>query len=235
MRRSAGIIVAAVLLAALGGILLMAGRFERRMAIAQEDIAVLDFVDPEIEYAKLEEEIAGVPLLSERLLRDIRHGRAMLQYWQGDYADLIEVARQTAGDEGDEALDPDMRVLAANALYRVAQTGPQDRATLLKNLDAAVRAYHEALRSGVARQDVAFNYELTVRQREEVGAGKRKALSNMKAEDTESDPNMHGDPGEPPKDLKVEQFQIRIPMDPKEIKQSQEQAAGTGAARRKRG
>ena len=42
---------------------------------------------------------------------------------------------------------------------------------------------------------------------------------------------MHGDPGEPPKDMKVEQFQIRIPMDPKEIKQSQEQAAGTGALR----
>jgi hypothetical protein len=71
--------------------------------------------------------------------------------------------------------------------------------------------------------------------REEVGAGKRKVLSNMKPDDTESDPNMHGDPGEPPKDMKVEQFQIRIPMDPKEIKQSQEQAAGTGAARRKRG
>jgi hypothetical protein len=46
---------------------------------------------------------------------------------------------------------------------------------------------------------------------------------------------MHGDPGEPPKELKVEQFQIRIPMDPREIKQSQEQAAGTGAPRRKRG
>ena len=71
-----------------------------------------------------------------------------------------------------------MRVLAANALYRVAQRGPQDRATLLKNLDAAIRAYHEALRPGVERQDVAFNYELAVRMRDEVGAGKRKALSN---------------------------------------------------------
>ena len=121
-----------------------------------------------------------------------------------------------------------MRVLAANALYRVAQRGPQDRATLLKNLDAAIRAYNEALRAGVARPDVAFNYELAVRMREEVGAGKRKALSNAKTDDTQSDPNMHGDPGEPPKELKVEQFQIRIPMDPKEIKQSQEQAAGTG-------
>ena len=128
-----------------------------------------------------------------------------------------------------------MRVLAANALYRVAQRGPQDRATLLRNLDAAIRAYAESLRAGAERSDVAFNYELAVRMRQEVGAGKRKALSSARTDDTKTEPNMHGDPGEPPKDLKVEQFQIRIPMDPREIKQSQEQAAGTGAARRKRG
>ena len=235
MKRSAGIIVGAVLLAAVGGMFLMAGRFERRMAIAEEDIAVLDFADPEAEYAKLEEEIGGVPFVSDRALKDIRRHRAMLQYWQRDYADLIEVAREISTTTDAEDVDPELRVLAANALYRVAQRGPQDRPTLLKNLDNAIRAYNEALRAGVTRQDVAFNYELLVRLREELGAGKRKTLTNFKTEDTESDPNMHGDPGEPPKDLKVEQFQIRIPMDPKEIKQSQEQAAGTGAARRKRG
>ena len=235
MRRSIPILIVAIVLALLGSASLSAGLFERRMAIAQEDMAVLDFVDPAIEYAKLEEEIAGVPLVSENALKDIHRRRATLQYWQKDYADLIEVARQAATTDDAASIDPEMRVLAANALYRVAQRGPQDRVTLLRNLDAAVRAYNEALRAGVERQDVAFNYELAVRMREEVGAGKRKALQNMKAEDVESDPNMHGDPGEPPKDLKVEQFQIRIPMDPKEIKQSQEQAAGTGAARRKRG
>jgi DNA-binding XRE family transcriptional regulator len=235
MKRSAGIIVGALLLAAVGGMFLMAGRFERRMAIAEEDIAVLDFTDPEAEYAKLEEEIGGVPFVSDRALKDIRRHRALLQYWQRDYADLIEVAREISSSTDAEDVDPELRVLAANALYRVAQRGPQDRPTLLKNLDNAIRAYNEALRAGVTRQDVAFNYELLVRLREELGAGKRKTLTNFKTEDTESDPNMHGDPGEPPKDLKVEQFQIRIPMDPKEIKQSQEQAAGTGAARRKRG
>jgi DNA-binding XRE family transcriptional regulator len=235
MKRSAGIIVGALVLAAVGGMFLMAGRFERRMAIAEEDIAVLDFADPEAEYAKLEEEIGGVPFVSDRALKDIRRHRAMLQYWQRDYADLIEVAREISSSTDAEDVDPELRVLAANALYRVAQRGPQDRPTLLKNLDNAIRAYNEALRAGVTRQDVAFNYELLVRLREELGAGKRKTLTNFKTEDTESDPNMHGDPGEPPKDLKVEQFQIRIPMDPKEIKQSQEQAAGTGAARRKRG
>jgi hypothetical protein len=235
MKRSAGIIVAVVLLVLVGAAALMAGRFERRMAIAEEDMAVLDFADPQADYAALEQDLAGLPLVSERPLREIRRRRAMLQYWQADYADLVEVARTANEAEDADSIDPEMRVLAANALYRVAQRGPQDRATLLKNLDAAIRTYNEALRAGVMRSDVAFNYELAVRMRAEIGAGKRKALSNAKVDDTQSEPNMHGDPGEPPKELKVEQFQIRIPMDPKEIKQSQEQAAGTGAARRKRG
>lgn len=235
MKRSAGIIFAIVLLVLIGVAALMAGRFERRMAIAQEDMAVLDFVDPQADYAALEADIAGLPLVSERPLREIRRRRAMLQYWQADYADLVEVARTANEAEDADSIDPEMRVLAANALYRVAQRSPQDRPTLLKNLDAAIRAYNEALRAGVSRPDVAYNYELVVRLRAEVGAGKRKTIANARTDDTESDPNMHGDPGEPPKDMKVEQFQIRIPMDPKEIKQSQEEAAGTGAARRKRG
>ena len=235
MKRSIGIIAAVVLLLLIGAAALMAGRFERRMAIAQEDMAVLDFADPMADYAALEQDVAALPLVSQRPLREIHRRRAMLQYWQSDYADLVEVVRTASKTEDADSVDPEMRVLAANALYRVAQRGPQDRPTLLKNLDAAIRAYDEALRSGVARPDVAFNYELAVRMRDEVGAGKRKALTAPKTDDAESDPNMHGDPGEPPKDMKVEQFQIRIPMDPKEIKQSQEQAAGTGAARRKRG
>jgi hypothetical protein len=235
MRRSAGIIFAAIVLIAVGLVCLMAGLLDRRMAIAEEDMAVLDFADPEAEYVALEEELQRVPLVSASPLKEIRRRRAMLQYWQGDYSDLTEVARQASDAQDGAELDAELQVLAANALYRVAQRGPQDRATLLKNLDAAIRAYSQALRSRSDRPDVAFNYELAVRLRNAIGAGKLKALSNPKTEDTESEPNMHGDPGEPPKELKVEQFQIRIPMDPKEIKQSQEQAAGTGAARRKRG
>src|SRR5687767_4327988 len=235
MRRSVSIIIGVVLLVVVGIAALMAGRFERRMAIAQEDMAVLDFADPQADYAALEADLAGMPLVSERPLKEIRRRRAMLQYWQGEYADLVEVARANNETEDEAAIDPEMRALAANALYRVAQRGPQDRATLLRNLDAAIRAYNAALRAGTERPDVAFNYELAVRMRDEIGAGRRKALTSMKPDDTQSEPNMHGDPGEPPKDMKVEQFQIRIPMDPREIKQSQEQAAGTGAARRKRG
>jgi hypothetical protein len=235
MKRSAGIIAVVILLVLGGIVFLTAGLFDRRMAIAQEDMAVLDFADPKAEYAALEQDLEKYRWVAADAFTEIHHRRAMLQYWQGDYTDLIEVARTASQTEDEDSIDPEMQVLAANALYRVAQRGPQDRPTLLKNLDAAIRAYTEALRAGTERPDVAFNYELAVRMRQEVGAGKRKALSNVKTEDTQSEPNMHGDPGEPPKDMKVEQFQIRIPMDPREVKQSQEQAAGTGAARRKRG
>jgi len=235
MRRSVSILIGILFLAAVGVVSLMAGRFERRMAIAQEDMAVLDFADPQADYAALEKDLAGIPLVSERPMKEIRRRRAMLQYWQADYADLIQVARTANEAEDADSIDPEMRVLAANALYRVAQRGPQDRMTLLRNLDAAIRAYSEALRAGIERPDIAFNYELAVRMRDEVGAGKRKVLTSAKTDDTQSEPNMHGDPGEPPKEMKVEQFQIRIPMDPREIKQSQEEAAGTGAPRRKRG
>ena len=234
MRRSASLIVVVAVLALVGAICLTAGLFERRMAIAEEDLAVLDFADPQAEYAALEEHLQQYPWVSSGPLQEIRRRKAMLQYWQGDYADLIQVARTSPNDEEND-VDPELQVLSANALYRVAQRGPQDRATLLKSLDAAIRAYAEALRAGSDRPDVAYNYELAVRMRAEVGAGKRKALSPLKSEDTDSEPNMHGDPGEPPKDLKVEQFQIRIPMDPREVKQSQEQSAGTGAQRRRRG
>ena len=235
MKRSAGIIAAVILLALVGAVSVTAGLFERRLAIAQEDMAVLDFADPEAEYVQLERDLDKYPFVSQYALKEIRQRRASLQYWQGDYADLIEAARAASQSEDEAVVDPEMQVLAANALYRVAQRGPQDRTTLLRNLDAAIRTYAEALKAGRGRPDTAFNYELAVRMRQEVGAGKRKVLSNPKTDDTKSEPNMHGDPGEPPKDLKVEQFQIRIPMDPREIKQSQEQAAGTGAARRKRG
>jgi hypothetical protein len=226
--------IVVVALAVLGALCLVAGMFERRMAIAQEDMVVLDFEDPQVEYASLEKDLAKWPWVSRRPLEDIRRRRALLQYWQGDYGDLAELARVSS--QSDEPLDPELQILAANALYRLAQRGPQDKAAVLKNLDTAIRAYAEALRAGSDRPDTAYNYELAVRLREEIGSGRRKSgLPNPKVDETKSDPNMHGDPGEPPKDMKVEQFQIRIPMDPKEIKNSQEQAAGTGQQRKRKG
>jgi cell division protein FtsL len=234
MKRSLGVIVVVLILAAVGVAALMTGVYQRRMAIAQEDMVVLDFDDPQADYAALQQDLAKWPLVSRQPLEEIRKRRALLQYWQGDYTDLVELARTAS--QSDEPLDPEIQILAANALYRVAQHGPQDKATVLRNLDAVIRAYAEALRAGSDRPDTAFNYELAVRIREEISSGRRKGgMPNSQVDETKSDPNMHGDPGEPPKDMKVEQFQIRIPMDPKEIKNSQEQTAGTGQQRKRKG
>ena len=234
MKRSAGLVVGAFVMAVAGGGLLAAGLFDRRMAIAQEDMAVLDFADPTAEYAALEKDLGGYRWVSGPALKEVRHRRAELQYWQRDYADLIEAA-QSASQPGDEdSIDPDLQAMAANAMFRIAQRGPQDRATLLRNLDSAARAYGDALRLGADHSDVAFNYELVVRLRQEVAAGKRKMLT-AQSSDPETDPNMLGDPGIPPPEMEVQQFQIRVPMDPRDMRQSQEQSAGTGAQRRRRG
>jgi hypothetical protein len=75
-----------------------------------------------------------------------------------------------------------------------------------------------------------------VRLRAELAAGKRKGLPTGEIDNVEkSDANMHGDPGEPPKDQKAEQFQIRIPMDPKDLKSKEDTSAGTGQQRKRRG
>ncbi len=234
MKKSAGLIVVALVMALAAGGLLAAGLFDRRMAIAQEDMAVLDFADPEAEYAALENELGGYRWVSAPALKEIRHRRAELQYWQRDYADLIEAARSASQPDDEETIDPDIQVMAANAMFRMAQRGPQERGALLRSLDTAARAYGEALRLGADRSDVAFNYELVVRLRQEIAAGKRKMLTTQ-GDDPETDPNMLGDPGLPPPQMEVKQFQIRVPLNPRDMRQSQDQSAGTGAQRRRRG
>jgi len=238
MKRSLGIVVIAVLLAMAGAAALAAGRFERRMAIAQEDMAVLDFSDPQQEFAALEQDLEKLPWRPAATLNEIKKHQAELQYWQGDYASLVEIAnRPPAADGESAAVDPELLLLAGNASFRAAQRGPQDKATLLRNLDGVIRAYAEALRAGVDRPDAAFNYELAVKLRGEVANGRRKGIGEGLSTETaeKSMSNMHGDPGEPPKDMKVEQFQIRVPMDPKDFRSSQDQTAGTGQVRKRKG
>ena len=114
------------------------------------------------------------------------------RYWQGDYGDLVELAAKPA--QGEEPADPELQLLAANAAYRVAQRGPQDKTTVLKNLDAAIRDYLEALRAGNERPDAAFNYELAVRIREELANGKRKGCRATTSKKTRARPTCTATP-----------------------------------------
>jgi hypothetical protein len=236
MRNAIGIVVLALLLVIAGGAALAAGRFERRMAVAQEDMAVLDFSDPRQEFATLEGDLAKLPWTPRATLNEIKKHEAELEYWQGSYDHLVEIARTPPAQDTDTpAVDPEVLLLAGNAAFRAAQHGPQDKATVVRNLDVVIHSYAEALRAGVERADAAFNYELAVKLRAEIAGGKRKGMPEGPALDDKTDANMHGDPGEPPKDMKVEQFQIRIPMDPKDFRSQQDQTAGTGQVRKRKG
>jgi hypothetical protein len=236
MKSSFAMVVVAVLLALAGGVALAAGRFERRMAVAQEDMAVLDFADPQQEFAALEQDLTKLPWTPGTTLTEIKKHEAEIQYWQGDYDSLVEIAKAPpAQDTESPAVDPELLLLAGNASFRAAQHGPQDKATVLRNLDGVIHSYAQALRAGIDRPDAAFNYELAVKIRAELATGKLKAMASGPAADEKTDANMHGDPGEPPKDMKVEQFQIRIPMDPKDFRKGQDQTAGTGQARKRKG
>ena len=236
MRRSIRTILLAVLLVVVGAAALIAGRFDRRMAIAQEDTEVLDFADPQADYALLEQDLAKLPWKSTQTVAEIKRHRAELQYWQHDYATLADIATAPAVQAGENgSTDPELLLIAANAAFRTVQRGPQDKASLMKNLTMVIHAYSEALRAGNDRADAAYNYELAVRLREAVGAGKLKSMSGEFQGDDKSEGSMHGDPGEPPKEMKVDQFEIRVPMDSKDMKNSQDQSAGTGQVRRRRG
>src|SRR5947207_1502534 len=209
MRRSIGMVAIAVLLAIAGAAALAAGRFERRMAVAQEDMAVLDFADPKQAFAALEQDLAKLPWTPRATLNEIKKHEAELQYWQGDYASLVEIAKAPpAPDSERAAVDPELLLLAGNASFRAAQHGPQDKASVIRNLDGVIHSYAEALRAGIDRPDAAFNYELAVKLRAEIAGGKRKGMPEEGSVDDKTDSKMHGDPGEPPKDMKVEQFQI---------------------------
>jgi hypothetical protein len=233
MRRTVAVFGTALAFVIIGAACLAFGLVQRRMAIAQEDFAVFDFTDPEQDYAALDADLQRVSWLSRGLLDEIRTRRAELRYWQRDYSTIADLGNLPAG--AGTRLPADLRFLVANATYRQAQKGPQDRATLLRNLDLAIRAYADAVKAAPGRREAAFDYELVTRLRDEVANGKRKALPSSPDQNPPADAETHGTPGEPPKEVKVEQFKVRVPMDPKELKAIEDNQAGRGRLRIRRG
>src|SRR5204862_2028779 len=119
----------------------------------------------------------GTPAWTGSTRNGIKRHQAEIQHWQADYASLVDMAKTPPAQNSEsEAADPEVLLLEANALFRAAQHGPQDKATVLKNLDGVIHAYAEALRAGIDRPDAAFNYELAVKLRAELAASKRKGM-----------------------------------------------------------
>jgi hypothetical protein len=159
---------------------------------------------------------------------------ALVEYWLGRYADLGE---HTGG-----STDPDVLFVAANAAYRVARDkgaiGPEGA----KQLDPVLQAYANVLKASPRHADAAFNFEYVVRLRsylermkpapgvkndEAPAAGGRAPTTDLPR-----GPTVHGTPGGPPADVKVEEFEILIPRESGEEEAPPGEAQG-GKLRRK--
>lgn len=217
MKSIGGYVVAALALAALGGVALAGGLLEHRIARADEAMASLDFVESAQAYDELEQSIwyaRYVPWVAEDALKRIRARRAAVRYWDGDYDALLSLTREDM--TGDEP-DPDLLFIAANAMYRLGQARAANPQSMLRAFDAARDAYQAVLRQEGSHPDAAFNYEYMVVVRDQVAKGVRRLPSRSpttgEARAALGQQTLHGRRGGPPPGRTEEEFKVYVPED----------------------
>ena len=165
---------------------------------------------------------------------DAGRRHALVEYWLGRYGDLIE--------KGSGSTDPDVLFVAANAAYRTASRegaiGPEGA----KKLDPVLQAYASVLKASPRHADAAFNFEYVARlrsylERMKPGAGVKFDEEPRRAEpiatvDLPRGPTVHGVPGGPPANVKIEEFEVLIPRESGEEEAPPGEAQG-GKLRRK--
>jgi hypothetical protein len=128
---------------------------------------------------------------------------------------------------------------------RVAQGGPGS-GKAVQALDGVLQAYAAALKasaqspspaSGAALAEAAYNYEFVARLRDQVaraapGKTPKPAPEVAAAGDLPSGPTIHGGPGMPPPDAKMEELEMLAPMDYGD-RETQPQATPGGKRERK--
>lgn len=214
MKSTIGFIIGALLLAAAGTVALAASRTDRHMADAQELMATLQFqaasaeldeADTSLRYAR------WLPWIGADAVREVAAKRAALQYYQGEYAELLPEGDPVAAvDENNVPL----QFVVANAVFRdklktVATAKPTtptvDRQSMIQALDEAAAGYLTVLKGERFHQDAAFNYELTVKLRDQVAKGQRPP--SEAAENAEL-----GESGAPSPATSSQGFEIYVPL-----------------------
>ena len=219
-------IIVAVLIVAAGEAIRRAATIEDRLADTQEQLTVQTATVTAAMYDEVETALAfagRIPLVGDSLLADVREQRAVAAYWNGDYPAVT--ASAPASD--DEAGDPDLMFLAANASYRTTIRSRAERPALLRGLDEALKRYSDVLDAEPGHGGAAYNYEFVARLRTALARGaKGETLAN------EAQPNMRGEEGDPPQGTKPPDFNVIVPMRPDE-RQDQFDAGVGGVTRRK--
>ena len=216
-------LVAAGVLAAFAWLSWSESRLAARVADAKQDIATLnhDHLDELLPSRGLSDFWPGE---RRRLSDDIRSARATVAYWLGRYSVVGE-------DTGSGDADAEILLAAANASFREAQRNPGSGPIAAQKLDGVLQAYASAIKAlppGQAAaavalaKDAAYNYEFVARLRDRVARAPQGRTAKLGpvtpatprfGGDLPLGATVHGAPGAPPPDTRMEELQMIAPME----------------------
>lgn len=154
---------------------------------------------------------------------------ATVAYWLGQYGNVV-------GETDASAADAEVLRTAANAAFRDSQRDPGTGAAAVQRLDGVLQAYASALKASPRDVEAAYNYEYVARVRDQVARSQGKvkltpAPVAARAGDLPAGPTIHGKPGMPPAEEKMEDLEILSPM---EYGDREAQPEATPGAKRER-
>ena len=132
-------------------------------------------------------------------------------YWVGRYDEVV-------ADTGESATDSELLRTAANAAFRDTQRDPGTGQATIQRLDGVLQAYASALKASPRDVDAAYNYEYVTRLRDQVARSQGKVkltpapVATMVG-DLPAGPTIHGKPGMPPPEAKMEDLEMLAPLD----------------------
>ena len=209
-------------------------RLASRVADAQLAIATFNYdglaaLTPELTVSDV------LPGDGPRLQDDIRMAKATGAYWLGRYGDIAANTTEAGSDAA-------ILLAAANGAYREAQRDAAAGPAAVQRLDGVLQAYAAALKASPRSAEAAYNYEYVARVRDQLarapqGRAAKAAptpapVGGMRG-DLPIGPTIHGRPGAPPPDAKMEELQMIAPMDFGDRETQPE--ATPGAKREKKG
>lgn len=198
-------------------------RLASRVADAKQDIATLhhDNLDALSPARTISDYLPGY---GRHLSDEIRTAKATVAYWLGRYGAVAE-------DTGSGEVDGAILLAAANASFRETQRDPRTGPAAAQKLDGVLQAYASAMKavspdgalaSVALAKEAAYNYEFVARLRDQVARAPQGRAAKL-APVTPAQPlfggdlpigaTVHGAPGAPPPDAKMEDLQMIAPME----------------------
>jgi hypothetical protein len=146
---------------------------------------------------------------------------ATVAYWLGDYANVTFGPGSTPAADTSAAADAHVLRVVANAAFRQSQREPGAGQAAVQRLDGVLQAYASALKASSRDIDAAYNYEYVARLRDRVARAPQgkpakpqpAAPVTLTAGDLPAGPTIHGRPGAPPPDAKMEELEMLAPLE----------------------